>query len=889
MSHEDMALAERCRTLAANVTEAGRWVEENRETTVRGNTDPLLAQLRASRRALRRYERAAARKMCVGVFGPSQSGKSYLVSALARDASGNLLTRFESQTCDFLKDINPEGGKESTGLVTRFTVGTPSETPPGYPVRIGLLSEMDVIKIIANTFYSDIKHTEAPDAGTLSHALDALARRAGPIQPDAPDRDDLEELVEYAVSHFKGTIHFEAMKNAYWPRVVELVPRLGPEDRIELLSYIWGRTELFTRLYRQLRAGLLKLGHAREAFCTVQALMPRETSIIDVTALRELDVEGAEMLGICTPDGQKTTLPRAVITALAAELVIVMDQKPHDLFDHTDLLDFPGYRSRLSIDDFEQSVSGGGDLGLDDYLLRGKVSYLFERYCQEKELTSMLLCIGPSNQEVQDLPKAINDWIAGTHGATPAERSGKDVALFFVLTKFDMEFEEKKGSGTSAEELQTRWKNRLFASLLGFFGSQHDWPKDWDGGPFRNVFWMRNPSFKARAIFAYDGDRETDILPGQKEFVANMRTAFLATPDVNRHFSNPTEAWNAAMKLNDGGVSYLRDRLSPMCNPDIKRRQITALVEEQTGLLTDRLAVYYKSGNMDEELNHKKEFGRKMTQLLGRTIQLQRFGELLRELQLPVHDCFDLYLQAENPPPPESQGDDLIAPLQTSGVVFGERTIASNIFDELFGDADAAQSPAPDGGNTAAHDEEIRDEAQYFGVLLEKHWISILTRLAEDKAMQNYFALPAREFGEFVHELIQGANRLGIRRQVEQTIRSVSQYRNVSREKLAWKQASLGTAIFGSYIDWLGYDPGRVPAARRQVSIEGRSRNLFADQPDVIGLPDLPVEQSHFDRPFYIDWSAAFYDLIVRNVAFTGQEFDLEQNSRLGNILRALT
>lgn len=888
MSHEDMALAERCRTLAGKVTEASRWVDENRDATVRGNTDPLLAQLRASRRALQRYERAAARKMCVGVFGPSQSGKSYLISALARDANGNLLTNLESQTCDFLKDINPEGGKESTGLVTRFTVGAPSDTPPGYPVRIGLLSEMDVIKIIANTFYSDIKHNEAPDAGALSHALDALARRAGPVQPDAPGRDDFEELVEYIVSHFRSTIHFEVMKNTYWPRVVELAPRLGPEDRIELLSYIWGRTELFTRLYRLLREGLQKLDHAREAFCTVQALMPRETSIIDVTALRELDVEGAEMLGICTPGGRRTTLPRAVITALAAELIIVMDQKPHDLFDHTDLLDFPGYRSRLSIDDFEQSVSGGGDLGLDDYFLRGKVSYLFERYCQEKELTSMLLCIGPSNQEVQDLPKAINNWIAGTHGASPAERAGKDIALFLILTKFDMEFEEKKGSGTSAEELQTRWKNRMFASLLGFFGSQHDWPKDWDGGPFRNVFWMRNPSFKARAIFAYDGDRETGILSNQKEFVASMRAAFLATPDINRHFANPAEAWNAAMELNDGGVSYLRDKITPMCNPDIKRRQIAALVREQTGLLTDRLAVYYKSGNMDEELKRKKELGRKMTQLLGRIIQLQRFGELLRELQLPVHDCFDLYLQAENPPPPESEGVDDRNPPQTSGVVFGERTIGTNIFDELFGDAEPVETSAPDGGSAATDQEEIRDEAQYFSVLLEKHWISILTQLAEDKAMQQYFALSAKEFSEFVHELIQGGNRLGIRRQVEQTIRSISQYRNVSREKLAWKQASLGTAIFGSYIDWLGYDPGKLPATRRQVSIEGRPRTLFTEPPDVIGLPELPTEQTHFDRPFYVDWTAAFYDLMVSNVAFAGQEFDLEQNSRLGSILQAL-
>ena len=39
-------------------------------------------------------QQAARRKMCVGVFGPSQSGKSYLISALARDAKGSLLADF---------------------------------------------------------------------------------------------------------------------------------------------------------------------------------------------------------------------------------------------------------------------------------------------------------------------------------------------------------------------------------------------------------------------------------------------------------------------------------------------------------------------------------------------------------------------------------------------------------------------------------------------------------------------------------------------------------------------------------------------------------------------------------------------------------------------------
>ena len=91
-------------------------------------------------REFRRYERrgarlreAAQRPMCVAVFGASQAGKSYLVSRLAAPPGGRLAARFGDRTLDFLKDINPPGGQEATGLVTRFTMH-PQPSPPGAPV-----------------------------------------------------------------------------------------------------------------------------------------------------------------------------------------------------------------------------------------------------------------------------------------------------------------------------------------------------------------------------------------------------------------------------------------------------------------------------------------------------------------------------------------------------------------------------------------------------------------------------------------------------------------------------------------------------------------------------------------------------------------------------------
>ena len=138
------------------------------------------------------------------------------------------------------------------------------------------------------------------------------------------------------------------------------------------------------------------------------------------------------------------TAARAEAAALTAELAITMRHKPDDFFEHTDLLDFPDYRSRLKTDDVARELAKPDQLR--QFFLRGKVAYLFERYKTDLELTSMLLCIGPSNQEVQDLPAVISDWVSDAAGKSPELRRGRRTTLFLVLTKFDMEFEKKKGA-----------------------------------------------------------------------------------------------------------------------------------------------------------------------------------------------------------------------------------------------------------------------------------------------------------------------------------------------------------------------------------------------------------------------------------------------------------
>ena len=78
-----------------------------------------------------------------------------------------------------------------------------------------------------------------------------------------------------------------------------------------------------------------------------------------------------------------------------------------------------------------------------------------------------------------------------------------------------------------------------------------------------------------------------------------------------------------------------------------------------------------------------------------------------------------------------------------------------------------------------------------------------LNALAADPVRQRYFGLEAEDFGQLVHEIIQGMSRLGLEKDMAQAVRDVSGYRNIRRDKLIWRQASMAAYCISAFVDWL--------------------------------------------------------------------------------------
>ena len=281
---------------------ARTWIDGVREesSSVSNQADSLIETTRRARLAARRTGGAVHRRNCVGVFGPSQAGKSYLVSALARRKDQPLKIDFSGDVRDFLKEINPAGDRESTGLVSRFTRHA-TEPDSEYPVELRLLSETDLVKIIANSFLCDFDPNnmsiEPPDEQEIRETIRESESAMLGAGSAARHLDEIElfDLGEYFHRHFRNRIG--ALDRAdYWNAVIRTAARLPVARRARLFSMLWGGLEPLTDLFVSLATALERIGHAPEARVSISGLIPRETddpprpnTIIDVAVLNRLN------------------------------------------------------------------------------------------------------------------------------------------------------------------------------------------------------------------------------------------------------------------------------------------------------------------------------------------------------------------------------------------------------------------------------------------------------------------------------------------------------------------------------------------------------------------------------------------------------------------------
>lgn len=894
MSESQEKLARQWRAIHEGAGRAIAWVE-----TVRGNSkklddkaDALIHGLRRTSNKARSLERAARHPMAIGFFGLSQAGKSYLISTLAADEKGRLEAEYGGQRVDFLASINPSGGgSEATGLVTRFTRSRPSIPDDAYPIEVRLFREIDLAKILANAWFKDFDQGKVEykiDGNRIKSMLERFADRGSSELHPGVGADDVVSLWDYVSESFGN--HVQALegdlKSGYWPQAAALAPRLSPGDRAEFFSILWGEERELTKAYAQMAESLRAIGHAEVAHIPLDAVQDHPggpPSIMNVTMLDQIGGGDSATVTVRALKGgtlgQPVAIRRSHLAALTTELVFPLANRPRETsLETVDLLDFPGYRGRY--DKARLSEIPNNPVG--ELLRRGKVAYLFELYTENQEMNGLVLCTPAHKQpETSAVVPVLDRWVRRTQGETSKHRDERS-GLLWTVTMFNARVTDMLQKESKWHQ---EWKGlndiafKIYESL--------DFMRDWRGGkPFSNTYLVRTPSYTD--FTDKDGDREVGVSADKRETLSRMRASFVASDVLSSRFPQAGEAWDAMMRLDDGGMGRLAGAIAQISDIEFKLGRLRSQVEEAHHRIVDvGVGLFYREGSDVEAARKKKrELADKVGPVLRSIADNPKayfiLSELMHAMELPGEALRNLYLNGADVPqavpveakvdsPSGGDGDDLFASLLDSGA---------------GADDGESAGAAADAARVDTYEHWYADSA--FKLWLN-HLSEIPGRTRQHAMLKN---IPQEVLEIVVEELRNAAYRENAKGQAlpAQMLQSlISRTDSASkRDQMVMSQVLRVQMVMRDFIAWLGYldmnaDDKPASATVANGKVFAKTASLDA----VTGLPDLPEKNDMGKgREFLKDWVSCLTDMIVKNAGFSaGQEISDEQNEALGAII----
>lgn len=885
-------LAQSWAAVYQGAAEAIDWIGAVRPTAKRldNEAEDLTLSLRRIRNLSRRLGSVAERPMTVGFFGLSQAGKSYLISSLAAGENGKLETDLAGSRLDFIEHINPSGGgKEATGLVTRFS-RTAQPGPGDYPLVLKLFSEIELAKVLANAFFNDFDHKKLQYSfheSELRAQLSQLAARRYAQPVPGVTADDVVSLWDYLEESFPALIR--SLNGYYWPQAVELAPYLSPEDRTQLFAIFWGGLDELSESYLGFARTLSALGHAEQVYAPLSALVharpqggfSQSDSIMNVDILERLGQPSDQQIkvrpwrnGAIQPE---VSLSLAQLAALTVELVVPLAEPTREpLFEQVDLLDFPGYRGRVgaeSIEDVRRKLGSDEVSPVAQLLLRGKVAYLFERYTDAQEMNVLIVCT-PSNRQsdVTSVGPVLSKWIGKTQGETPEERAKRRSGLLWAITMFDLRI----GNDLNQNEdlLRLGWGGMMKATMLERFG-QYDWLQEWVAGqPFANTFLVRKPRMKGVAFLNLQADgEELGFNPATEPQLGLIRQTFIEDATVNRHVAQAPQAWDAMLALNDGGMGRISDYLQQVARIEVKLERIAEQLSAVLHQLENRLGHWFHAEGAGE-LEKKRRIAKQIFEAVWPRRPL--LGELMQRMQLPDERLRALYLSADQV--------EVSAPKPQTAEPAAVPSLALDFGSDLSSSFDPFAEPAPVAAIKPAEPSARGSDARFAQAVL-REWISHLRHIPEQTALVGYLGISREAIEALMDELITASTRVNLQQRLLDAVATTEQVGS-KREQLVGRQVLSARTVLGDFIGWLGM--AEQPLTERPDSRFAAGQKLF-QTPAPIPYGQLPkmaaLPQNHSER-YLADWMSALIRLAEDNAGHSaGREITPEQNEALGRVL----
>ena len=657
------------------IEKAIKWVKET-DSMKGAKGENAYRNLVNYRRKLNKKKFALEGNPAAAMYGESQAGKSYLVSALLSVAgkSFKVLDGKENEF-DFKNQINPRGNEmESTSVVTRFSTKYASINQD-YPILAKLLSPTDIILVICEAYYNNLKVNKPLSFDDLKEKINSFELNYSNKKECQKliIEDDILNMEDYFNDNFSKLVYNNVKDADFFDKISSFVTKIPPEEWKDVFSLFWNFNPQLTKLFNDLIKQYQQLNFTDTVYLPMDAVLRDKGTLLDVSRLDEIydtfkgqESDYAYQTLVFYKDkeaNEKTiTFSKPYLCALTAEIIFVLPEKLKEdkpFLADTDLLDFPGTRRFETTS--EENIS---DKSLTVLLRRGRVDYLFNKYSSYERLNALLFCQNQKQSSQSVMPEKLNRWIGSMIGNSPEEREAYKSSispLFIISTWFnkDLEFDFNNDKPDKTQSLNERWHQRFTKTLAGEIikSSDYPWLNNWtiSNPNFQNIYLLRDfdksSETNSQIYKGYNQNAiETEEIKPESfpDFRNKLRKSFIEYDFVKQHFKNPENSWDRAASINEDGTQLIIDKLTIAAN-NINPARIEKSVRELQLILENIITFlkeYYNSPDKAESLLRAIATAGSIQANLdiafGRDPYF--FGSMMRELMLKNSDVYNLYL-----------------------------------------------------------------------------------------------------------------------------------------------------------------------------------------------------------------------------------------------------
>lgn len=639
------SIRERTELISNSIDDVIKWAKKQDDEVIQSSVENALI---TQKRALTTIQRALKKRPSIAVFGQSQVGKSYLIQNLAKPDNEKFLKIYagdKNPVVNFLTEMNPDGGQESTGLVTRFTTKK-SKVNPSYPYQVELFTQLDIACILINSYWSDLKDFEdSVSSDDIEKAKINIESLINNETFNDLDEYDIYNFIDYVLKNFKDIYLIRDLKRiGYFNQLYDSLNSLKCEKRWSVLEILWGNNKFITEIFKLLSENIAQLKFSRDLFLSKDALSPNTTTILDVERVRELFDADAKHINVLVNEDDVVPISRSILSILTKEVNLQIENSfseegDRDFMLHSDLLDFPGSKSRekIPLSVFNNNTSEQ-KLQL---LIRGKVSYLFDKYTNSLGVATLIYCMDNNPPEEKEAPSRLYKWVSKYVGENKDERTkkldkSKELVnknghkadylspLLIALTKFNVEINNViPGKETNIERHDSKWEARIKENFINFMSRpvEDKWIIDWTAKQqnFNFVFPIRDPLYSQATFEGFETDgKETKIRPERLDAMNSIGISFKGSSYVQKHIIEPKDVWQELSSPNGSGVKHFSKYLSKCSDPILSETRFNFELDRVNKNLKSVIKPHIISGNLDEDLKiAKKESSVAFTSLIS--------------------------------------------------------------------------------------------------------------------------------------------------------------------------------------------------------------------------------------------------------------------------------